>query len=80
MWFYSIHQQESAISTPMSPPFQNSLPPPTLQTVTEPLFEFPESYSLIPIGYDFTYGIGKIVFNGHMRTQNLGKQQKAYKY
>ena len=40
----------------MSPP--SHLPPhPTLQLVTEPLFEFPESYSKFPLAIYFTYDI-----------------------
>ena len=32
-------------------------PYPSLQPVTEPLFEFPESYSKFPLAIYFTYGI-----------------------
>ena len=34
-----------------------SPPHPTLQPVTEPLFEFPESHSKVPLAISFTYGI-----------------------
>ena len=58
--FSVIHQQESAIGIPMSPPSQTSLPSPshpTLQPVTEPLFKFPGSYSKFPLAIYFAYGI-----------------------
>ena len=41
LWFSVIHQQESAIGTPMFPPSQTSLPISTVYIVTVPLFEFP---------------------------------------
>ena len=43
---------------PLPPKPPSHLPPhPTLQPVTEPLFEFPESYSKFPLALCFTYGI-----------------------
>ena len=47
-----------SINIPMSPSFRTSLPypsPSTLQSVTEPLFEFPESHSKFPLAIYFTY-------------------------
>ena len=56
----AIHQHESDIGIHMPPPSSTSLPPPTpsppLQVVTEPWFEFPESYSKFPLAIYFTYG------------------------
>ena len=43
------------VHTPMSLP--TSLPIPPFSVVTEPLFEFPESYSKFPLAIYFTYGI-----------------------
>ena len=43
---------------PLPPGPPSHLPPhPTLQPVTEPLFEFAESYSKFPLTICFTYGI-----------------------
>ena len=48
----------------MSPPFH--LPPhPTLQPVTDPLFEFPESYSKFPLAICFTRGIANFCYPLH---------------
>ena len=41
---------------PPKPPSHHS-PYPTLLDVTEPLFEFPESYSKFPLAIYFTYGV-----------------------
>ena len=56
LWFSIIYQQEWAVGTPMSPPSHLS-PYPSLQPVTETLFEFPESYSEVPLAVCFTRGI-----------------------
>ena len=42
---------------PPSGPPSDFTPHPTLQPVTEPLFEFPESYSKFPLAIYFTYDI-----------------------
>ena len=52
---------ESAIGLAMSPPTWTSFPPPShptlsLYVVTEPWFEFSESYSKLPMASYFTYG------------------------
>ena len=52
LWFSVIHQQESAIGTPMSPPS-----PPHPSRLLGSLFEFPESHSKFPLAIYFTYGI-----------------------
>ena len=39
------------------PPISLRIPPFTSQPVTEPLFEFPESHSKVPLAIYFTYGI-----------------------
>ena len=60
MWFSVIYQQESATGTSMAPPSgppSDFTPHPTLQPVTEPLFEFPESYSKFPLAICFAHGI-----------------------
>ena len=60
MWFSVIHQQESAMGTSMylpdlpSIPLSHLPPHPTLQPVTEPLFKFPESYSMERVTWKFT--------------------------
>ena len=54
--FSVIHEQESALGTPMSP--ASHLPPhPTLPPVAEPLLQFPESHSKFPLPICLTYGI-----------------------
>ena len=58
--FSVIRQQESAIGTPCPlPPKPSSHLPPhsTVQAVTAPLFEFPESHGKFPLAIYFTYGI-----------------------
>ena len=48
----------------MSPP-SHLLPIPSFQIVTEPLFEFPESYSKFPLAIYFTYGIVNFCYPLH---------------
>ena len=53
-------QQESAIGISMSPPSKNSLPSPSLphpSACCRALFEFPESYSKLPLVICFTHCI-----------------------
>ena len=60
MWFFChtstrvSHRYTHVLSFPNLPP---NWPHPTLQPVTEPLFEFPESHSKFPLAIYFTYGI-----------------------
>ena len=42
---------------PILNPIPTSLPIPHFEIVTEPLFEFPESYGKFPLPIYFTYGI-----------------------
>ena len=67
LWFSFIHQQVSAIGTPMSPPSQNSLPSPfppqpsacRRAPVWAPCSLSPcsESYSKFPLAICFTHGV-----------------------
>ena len=54
-----INKNQSSVYPSALPPKPPSHLPShlTLQPVTEPLFEFPESYSKFPLAIYFTYGI-----------------------
>ena len=52
----------------MSPP-SHLTPHPILQPVTEPLFEFPKSYSKFPLAIYFTYGV--LSFHITLHTSHL---------
>ena len=56
---FVIHQHKSAIHTHMSPPSWNLLPPPSLPHTSRLSqstgFEFPASYSELPLAIYFTY-------------------------
>ena len=55
---YINRNQPSIYPGPLPPGPPSQLPPhPTLQPVTEPLFEFPQSYSKFPLATYLTYGI-----------------------
>ena len=64
----------------MSPP--SHLPPhPTLQLVTEPLFEFPESYSKFPLAIYFTYDNAcfHVTLSIHPTLNLRGKFEQSFK-